>query len=311
MGAATGNGEGTESDDLSSGIESLTGGSGNDVLIGNNATSNTLTGGLGNDTLDGKTGLDTFVGGGDADTVTYADRLLAVSATVGGTGGEIGENDVIGADVENLIGGDAGDTLNGSASVANTLTGGPGNDTLDGNTGNNVLVGGNDSDTASYAGRAGTVTATVGTASGNGVSGESDDLSSGIENLTGGNAGDILTGDANANVLNGGASTGNDTLIGGNVNGGADPDGSDAFTGGGGTADVVSYANRSGGVTVSLDGNANDGAQSPAEGDNVATDVENITGGSGNDNTSAAASRTPSTAETAATPSTAASVPTS
>ena len=77
-------------------------------------------------------------------------------------------------------------------------------------------------------------------------------------------------------TISGGA--GNDTLFGGN---GADSfdcgtatDGSDVMNGAGGT-DTADYRLRTANLTVSIDGVANDGET--AEGDNVKSDVENIT----------------------------------
>lgn len=108
----------------------------------------------------------------------------------------------------------------------------------------------------------------------------------GNDTLIGGNGNDVLigcagddtlTGTGGADVLVDGffncAGGGNDTLDGGT--------GPDAVYGGPGT-DTVTYASRTASVFVSLDGAANDGEA--AEGDNVADDVENVTGGSGDDN---------------------------
>jgi Ca2+-binding RTX toxin-like protein len=79
--------------------------------------------------------------------------------------------------------------------------------------------------------------------------------------------------------LDGGA--GNDRLTGG---GGADTligsAGADSLAGGAGS-DTADYSARSGPVTVSFDGRANDGEG--GEADNVATDVENVNGGSAAD----------------------------
>jgi Ca2+-binding RTX toxin-like protein len=91
-----------------------------------------------------------------------------------------------------------------------------------------------------------------------------------------------------ASVLNGG--DGNDNLTGGTgidtLNGGNDDDVLDGGTGadllnGGSGIDTVSYAGRSGNVTADLDGLPNDGES--LELDDIGTDVENITGGSGDD----------------------------
>jgi Ca2+-binding RTX toxin-like protein len=84
---------------------------------------------------------------------------------------------------------------------------------------------------------------------------------------------------ATRNDMYGGA--GNDTVNGGpgfdNLDGGT---GADDLNGGGGD-DAAVYNTRTSGVTVSIDGVANDGA--PGEGDDVATDVEDVFSGSGND----------------------------
>ena len=56
------------------------------------------------------------------------------------------------------------------------------------------------------------------------------------------------------------------------------PNGADGLQGGGG-ADDVGYGKRNAGIAVSLDGVANDGEA--GEGDNVGTDVETVSGGSG------------------------------
>src|SRR5207247_409487 len=91
LGTASGNGEPglSESDNLNADIENLTGGSAGDTLTGSSAN-NTLTGNGGDDTLDGGTGNDNLVGGTggeiNGDTVTYAGRATAVTATIGGTG---------------------------------------------------------------------------------------------------------------------------------------------------------------------------------------------------------------------------------
>jgi Ca2+-binding RTX toxin-like protein len=71
-------------------------------------------------------------------------------------------------------------------------------------------------------------------------------------------------------TLSGGA--GDDTLRGGAA--------ADMFAGGPGE-DVVTYDDRTSGLSASLDGQANDGL--PGEGDRIGLDVEDLTGGAGND----------------------------
>jgi Ca2+-binding RTX toxin-like protein len=116
----------------------------------------------------------------------------------------------------------------------------------------------------------------------------------------GGEAGDILVGDDGNDVLEGGGGTdrlegrggldqlrggdGTDVLLGGDgfdlLDGGG---GGDTLRGGAGI-DSVNYGMRAHAVNVSLDGVANDGkAGKSPEGDDVKTDVENVTGGSGDD----------------------------
>ena len=108
--------------------------------------------------------------------------------------------------------------------------------------------------------------------------------------LQGGIGNDRLTGGNGADELDGG--DGNDTLLGGNnhdtldgglntdsLNGGA---GADGLNGAGGI-DTATYATRADSVTVTIDGVADDGNATDdgpaAARDNVATDIENLTGG--------------------------------
>ena len=109
------------------------------------AAGNTLTGGSGNDTLRGGRGKDTLQGGAGADTASYAERGAADALTVTLDGaandGVGGENDAIGTDVENILGGARGDTLTGNDGP-NTIEGGGGNDTITGLGGVDTLRGG-------------------------------------------------------------------------------------------------------------------------------------------------------------------------
>jgi Ca2+-binding RTX toxin-like protein len=85
-----------------------------------------------------------------------------------------------------------------------------------------------------------------------------------IENLTGSNYNDTLTGDAGANVLSGG--TGNDTLAGGA--------GADTLTGGSGT-DTADYSASGSAVTVNLLTNVNTGGDAASD---SLSGIENVTG---------------------------------
>jgi Ca2+-binding RTX toxin-like protein len=144
------------------------GGSGDDRLLGGPAGSSfrggsgddVMVGGEGDDFFDeggAPNGNDVMSGGGQTtfgnpplrmgDVVSYADRVRPVRAVIGGRaeGGERGEHDRIGADVEVLLGGHAGDTLTGDAS-ADYLNGAHGDDVLRGRGGEDLLYGsrGND-----------------------------------------------------------------------------------------------------------------------------------------------------------------------
>jgi Ca2+-binding RTX toxin-like protein len=92
----------------------------------------------------------------------------------------------------------------------------------------------------------------------------------GADDLRGGSEGDTLVGGADADSLRGG--DGPDSLDGGL--------GADALIGGNGT-DTATYAARTTSVEISIDGAANDGAS--GEHDLIATDIENVIGGSGSD----------------------------
>ncbi len=230
-------------------IENLTGGAGNDVLSGDGAA-NALSGGSGNDelrgqdgadVLDGGMGNDLLDGGAGIDTASYAAFTTGVSINLSLVGplttGAAGIDTLL--SIENLIGGSGNDVLVGDAGT-NVLTGGSGDDylsgsggadTLMGGTGNDFLVGGQGADTASYAGSTAGVTVNLTLTGMQQTGGAGSDMLNGIENLTGGNGADFLSGDAFTNVLNGGI--GNDTLSGGGgidyLNGG---DGNDLLIGG-------------------------------------------------------------------------------
>ena len=247
---AAGDGAAGENDNAV--VEHVVGGSGDDSLTGSTSV-NSIDGGPGADVLDGGLGADALAGGEGIDRVNYALRAVPVTADIDGAAddGQAAEGDNIAADVENLTGGSGPDTLTGDGD-ANVLDGGTGADTLNGGSG---------TDTVTYASRTTPVTADIDGSADDGEAAEGDDIATDIENLTGGTGTDTLTGDPDANLLDGGA-------------------GADVLNGGGGT-DTATYASRTAPVTADIDGAADDGEA--AEGDNVATDVENLTGGSGGD----------------------------
>jgi Ca2+-binding RTX toxin-like protein len=137
-------------------IENVSGGSGNDILVGN-GEANLLSGNLGNDTVVGRGGQDLLAGGlgtdridggSGLDTVTYVDHVSPVTVSLDGivNDGQAGENDHL-SGLESIIGGGGNDNLIGSAGP-NVLQGLLGNDRLRGLAGNDTLVGGDGTDFA-------------------------------------------------------------------------------------------------------------------------------------------------------------------
>jgi Ca2+-binding RTX toxin-like protein len=146
--------------------------------------------------------------------------------------------------------GDAGD---------NVLTAGAGDDIVEGGLGDDTIDGGAGSDFWSFANAAGGVTVDLAAQT---ATGQGNDTIISIENVDGSAFDDVIVGDVNANILNGG--DGNDTLSGNGV---------DTLDGGNGT-DTLSYSTFGAAVTVDLD---NNGAQTSSTGDTI-SNFENVTG---------------------------------
>lgn len=266
------------------GNDLLNGQAGDDQLYGQDGADN-LNGGAGSDYVDGGDGDDPHVrGGGGSDTI------------LGGAG-----NDVLDELAFSTV-------LQGSSTeeldAADVLDGGPGVDELDGNAGDDVMActtdtiadtwtdsgGGTERLDCSALGVGITFTAgsgidvVVGTAFDDVISGASTiEGGAGNDTLRAPAAGGTLVGGAGADRLEGGdgpdvldGGTGPDVLLGGGgddvLDGGA---GGDVLSGGAGT-ETISYDGRGAGVSVSLDGVANDGQS--GEGDNVAADIEVLVG---------------------------------
>lgn len=218
-------------------------------------------------------GADTIVVNDGAGEVKadYAGRTTAVSLTIDGEAndGGTGEGDDLDFGITSLTSGAGNDTLAGST-AADVLTGGSGADRILGRGGNDRLTAGPGADTL-YGG------------SGNDVLlGQAD-----ADKLYGADGDDVLRGDDRNGPF------GNDFLDGGNGDddlfgyGGNDlfgegsaANGSDLIAGGSGT-DTASYAARSAGLRLSLNGLYDDGAS--GESDRIGSDVENLTGGKGVD----------------------------
>jgi len=233
-------------------LENLTGGAGDDVLTGNSSV-NILAGGDGNDILRGAGAADTLRGDAGNDTFLY---------TIGDGADAIDGG--VDTDTLSLSGGVANDTLNvvfDGLSLTKVE-----NATL---TGIEIVTAdmGGGADTLTYAGTAVAVTVALAAGSASGFA-----SIGGIENVTGGNGDDVLSGDTLANILAGG--NGNDALDGGL--------GNDTLNGGGGI-DTATFASEGADIFVSLlDGTARRGSALAAVEDTLIS-IENVTGGFGND----------------------------
>ncbi len=281
-----------EQDNIHTDVEGLFGGRGNDVVTGSAGDevlsggdgADTVSGLGGNDTLlltgathaDGGPGDDTFkpsyevcgnghetvIGGPGTDTADFsASTARDVSVSLDG----VADDGVCGTadfrpDIENVRAGSGGMLLMGSDGP-NVLTGGAGDDLLEGAGGADMLAGGGGFDVADYSDHIAPVSLTLDGQADDGAAGEGDLIATDVEDLRGGAGADTLTGDTGANLLDGGP-------------------GADVLTGGPGL-DGVDYSDRTGPVTVNLDGSPGDGEA--GEGDTVGADVEGVLGGAGND----------------------------
>lgn len=235
-------------------VAAISGGTGNDRFgIGTNFTSGTIDGGADLDNLElpvgGFGGGDTNLAGltlvsieqlgtnihtvtGRAEQFEAFDRIsqdnfdlishvrLALAATGSATvldiSDELADGRPVGLARSVTITGSTDSETITTGRGADTLNGGAGDDVLDGGAGtaSDILNGGADNDTASYASLTGGTGVTVSLAiagSQNTIGAGTDTLIS-IENLTGSAFADTLTGSIGANLLSGGA--GNDTIIG-------------------------------------------------------------------------------------------------
>ena len=239
---------GTPGDDVICGMggdDILNGDAGNDLLLAD-AGNDTLNGGAGDDAFDGGEGQDTasFDGGpavaasllsGQAtgwgtDTLVRIENLVG-SANADTLAGDGNSNRIEGGGGDDTIGGDAG---------PDTLIGGPDNDTIKGDAGGDTIIGGAGSeDVVTYSGAPGAVRVNLrdGTASGWG----SDDIQT-VENVIGSAFNDDLTGNGQANRLEG--RDGDDTIDG--------RAGDDQLLGGDGT-DTVTYADSPNAAGVNVD----------------------------------------------------------
>lgn len=226
-----------------------------------------LTGDGNANLFDGYGGGDSFLGGLGNDTVSYAslhhasplitDGVTANLNTSLATYNDSLEHSVTDhyTSIEHLTGSDYNDFLTGDGGD-NILNGGAGNDTLLGGIGSDTLIGGSGTDTASYAGAGSTVTVSLALTTAQNTVGAGTDTLSSIENLTGSDWNDTLTGDSNSNTLIGGL--GNDTLTGNDGNDILDMrSGRDTASGGNGDDTFLIDASNSSNLPTYADGGAN------------------------------------------------------
>ncbi len=225
------------------GADHIWDGSGDDVVYGNAGDDN-FHDGAGKDRFYGGVGhdhfhagaspvqADRFYGGKDNDIVSYEGTAKAVTANLDGKAndGRKGEKDLIGSDVESLIGGRGNDKLYGD-NRDNYLGGGPGSDKLygrggndridggsgkdrlDGGSGNDILLagtgadvflGGTGTDRADYSAYRVPVVVDLDGKADDGARGEKDNVGTDVENIFGGWGDDVLTGNSRNNYLHGG-----------------------------------------------------------------------------------------------------------
>ncbi len=309
--------EGRAGDDFATGgdgDDTLTGGDGNDsfeivafATFGNDA----IDGGTGDDTLvqpqreaaGTSDGADSFTGGPGRDRADYSSSGGALTLSLDGqpNDGAALEGDNIAADVEDLTGGPAGDTITGSGS-ANLIEGGGGDDSVSAGDGNDEIQGGADAGSDTLDGGGGEDRLLGGQGDDKLAGGADDDAiegGGGTDTEAGGEGRDSVAGGPGTDTLSGGP--GDDSLRGADAAGvggdGADTihgdEGRDRLSGEGGNdtvdggpgPDVLSggegkdAADFRGGdraVEVTIDDQDNDGGTD--ERDNVASDVEDVNG---------------------------------
>lgn len=233
-------------------IENATGGSGNDLMIGNQAD-NTLTGNGGNDFLLGDAGNDSLIGGSGLDSMTggtgddtyfvdasgdiivetsgggTADRVLASASFALAADADIevlATTDSTGVTVINLTGNALAQSITGNAADNSLSDGGAaGRDTMAGGSGNDTYRVHNSADVIDEIlgnGTADTLIASVNfiLASDDDIEVMATDDSAGTTpiNLRCNALAQLITSNAGANILNDGGKCSADTLMGGGGN---------------------------------------------------------------------------------------------
>jgi Ca2+-binding RTX toxin-like protein len=220
--------------DGSPGDDSISG-SGSTITGGPTTVDMDVAAAAGDDSIASGGGNDTIDGGAGEDVVDYSASTAAITGTINGLFNGMGVDTT--TTIEDVVGSAQGDTLNGDAGP-NWITPGAGDDKVDGAAGEDTI---DFSDSAAAV----TVDVDAGTATGDGA-----DTFSNVEDVSGSDLGDTITGDDTDNVLDGGA--GNDAIGGGGGPGG------DTLIGGGGS-DWADYSWSTDPVTLVLNHCAVDG----------------------------------------------------
>ena len=241
---------GNDTLDGGEGNDALNGGADNDSLLGGAGVDN-LSGGGGDDVLNGGLDNDVLNGGGGSDTASYAGETSNMTIDlVAGTARRNGTLEDTLTSIESAIGGSGNDSMTGSGG-ANLLDGGAGDDTLIGGGGADTLLGGAGADRFTYV-----------------IGGGADSVDGGagpgtdILSITSNGSNDVLDVIFNGTRLTnfeGGSVTGVESVT--------------ADLGGG--TDTLNYTGTTADLIVNLTGSAS--------GFTSILNIENVTGGSGND----------------------------
>ena len=138
--------DGDDTVEVTAGSAKLDGEDGNDTIIGGPGA-DSLSGGAGDDLLQGRGGTDTYAAGDGFDRIDYSDHTAGVFASFDGVAndGSTGEDELVPADAEHLVGGQGDDVLT-AAPTGSRLQGLAGADTLRGNAGTDSFLADDGSD---------------------------------------------------------------------------------------------------------------------------------------------------------------------